>query len=280
MRIGINTYGLQDYLNNSLPETFSRLKQIGFDEAELVVWPDRKQGKLPQAIATEESIGRMISFAHENSLEVNSVHILCAFGPILANVKDVAHVIRVLNSEHGIKQFVFSGMFSSAWKAKRFARYMNQISSAVRDLDCVLLYHNHNHEFRSIAFKGHDFNALDCFFKNVSSDVLLQLDVGWAGIGGDETEITKKYAGKIVSLHLKDFISGTKSKFSTNKIPKEYFSSIGDGEISIDEILAMHNDFPQFTGSIIIDQDQSNADMMEDIEKGFHNINSMIRKEA
>ena len=229
MGIGVNTYGLQDLLNHSIPNTFDKLREIGFSEVELVVWPDKKQGKLPQAIATEESIGQMIRCANEKGLIVQSVHILCAFGPILAGVKDVIHTIRVLNVEHGIRQFVFSGMFSSAWSAKRFARYMNRILEAVRDLDCVLLYHNHNQEFKQITVKGKTITALDCFFQNVSSDIFLQLDIGWAGIGGDEVEITRKYADKIVSLHLKDFVPGTKDRFGINKLPKEQFSAIGCG---------------------------------------------------
>ena len=47
-------------------------------------------------------------------------------------------------------------------------------------------------------------------------------------------------------------------------MPKERFCAIGDGEIRTAEVLVIRNTFPHFNDSIIIDQDHSTTDILED----------------
>lgn len=275
MRIGVNLYGLQEQLNNSIPDTFRFLRKNGIDEVELVAVPDQKQGKWSAAIVTEESIGQMIQYATECGLDIRSAHILCAFGWRLRPVSSVARIVGILNQEYGIGCFVFSGMFSSAWGARRFAWYMNRLSDMVSDLDCTLLYHNHNQEFAEVIVRGEKMTALDHFFRLTHGNIRLQLDIGWAGIGGDEIAVAKKYAERIVSLHLKDFTVGTKADYKTIHMPKERFCAVGTGEIQIAAVLALRNTFPNFMDSIIIDQDHSICGMLGDIANGFRLVQLM-----
>lgn len=278
MKIGINVFGLQNELNANIPSVFQKLHTAGFDEVELLIWPDRKQGKLPASIATEESVGQIVHYANENGLSVYSAHVLFGIGPFFAPVKDIVRTIRVCAQKHGIHQFVFSRMFTTAKAAKRFAKYMNRISEATRDLDRTLLYHNHSQEFASVSVDGKAITALEYFFTLTNPDILLQLDIGWAGIGGDEVEIAQKFTDKIASLHLKDFIPGTRSAYQTNNMPKENFCAIGCGEIQTAKILSMRDTFPNYRGGITIDQDHSSGNILEDAVTGYKNIVSMLEK--
>ena len=118
-------------------------------------------------------------------------------------------------------------------------------------------------------------SALDYFFSLAGEKVGLQLDIGWAGVGGDELAIAQKYADRIVSIHLKDFAPGTKGNFKNENMPKERFCAIGNGEIRTAEVLAIRDSFARFNGSIIIDQDHSPTDILEDIRIGCQNIQVM-----
>ena len=119
-------------------------------------------------------------------------------------------------------------------------------------------------------------SALDYFFSLAGEKIGLQLDIGWAGVNGNELEIAQKYANRIVSIHLKDFVPGTKGNFKNENMPKDRFCAIGNGEIRTAEVLAIRDTFTRFNGSIIIDQDHSPTDILDDIQVGYQNIQQVV----
>lgn len=80
------------------------------------------------------------------------------------------------------------------------AKIMGQ---ALKKYDMVLQYHNHDFEFEKIDGKY----ALDILYEEVPSELLqTQLDTCWINVGGENpAEYIKKYAGRIPTVHLKDF---------------------------------------------------------------------------
>jgi len=274
--IGVNTFGLIRKMQEDMPGTFNAIAKAGFDEVELLVIPKKKQGKLPLAIASEESVSVLIDEAKKNGLRVRSAHVFGDFLCFLMPRKRLAAYLEKLHRTYGIHTFVFSGMFRDVKGAKKWARFLRELSETMTTDGCRILYHNHSQEFEMIQVDGKPMTALDYFFSLAGEKVGMQLDIGWAGIGGDEIEIVRKYASRIVSLHLKDFLPGTKGQFNNQNMPKERFCTIGDGEIRTAEILAMRNLFPEFNGSIVIDQDHSSTDILEDIQKGYQNIAAML----
>jgi len=73
----------------------------------------------------------------------------------------------------------------------------------------TLLYHNHDFEFQKIGGKY----ILDSYYDEVSADLLqTELDVCWVNVGGeDPCAYTRKYAGRMDVIHIKDF-AGKKSE--------------------------------------------------------------------
>ena len=73
----------------------------------------------------------------------------------------------------------------------------------------VLQYHNHDFEFTKLDGEY----ALDILYKEVGPDLLqTQLDTCWVNVGGENPSgYVKKYAGRIPTVHLKDF-AGSKSE--------------------------------------------------------------------
>ena len=82
--------------------------------------------------------------------------------------------------------------------AKRF----NEIASKAKTLGMRVGYHAHAGDFRKLG----DTTSWEIFFDNTSADVIMQNDMGncMSG-GGDPVAILKKYPGRSVSVHLKEY---------------------------------------------------------------------------
>ena len=273
--IGVNTFGLINKIQDDMPGTMRAIANAGFDEVELLLLLKKKQWKIPIALAAKETIPLLIGEAAKCGLRVKSIHVFGSTLCFLTPRKKLARCLEELHCTYGIENFVFSGMFGDAKGAKKWALFLKQLSELIDTNNIRILYHNHSQEFEMLQINETSMFALDYFFSLAGEKVGLQLDIGWAGVGGDELAIAQKYADRIVSIHLKDFVPGTKGNFKNENMPKERFCAIGNGEIRTAEVLAIRDTFTRFNGSIIIDQDHSSTDILEDIRIGYQNIQVM-----
>ena len=276
--IGVNTFCLFDNIAKDLPSTFRAVRDTGIEALEIHVIPVKKQNGLPAGVTAQNQFSYVFAQAKEHQLQVPSVHMYCSVGNLIFPKSWTLRTIRKLHDEYGVENFVFSGMFTDAAGAKRWAKYLRKVAAAVKGSGCNILYHNHSQEFNAVEVNGSRMTALDYFFSMTGPDVYLQLDIGWAGISEDEVELAKRYRDRVMSIHLKDFVSGTRGNFGTGNMPKERFAAIGNGEIRTAEVLAIRNQFPHFNGSIIIDQDHSITGILEDLRIGYLNVVSMLKK--
>ena len=122
-------------------------------------------------------------------------------------------------------------------------------AAAAKKKGLILQYHNHDFEF--VKLDGE--YALDRMYRTIGADLLqTQLDTCWVNFAGeDPVEYLKKYAGRIPTVHLKDFV-GVKSE----SCPKPEFRALGTGR----------QDFPAIINTalecgadwFIVEQDQPN----------------------
>jgi len=86
---------------------------------------------------------------------------------------------------------------------------MHKLSAALAAKDMVLQYHNHDFEFVPIDGEY----PLDILYRTVPPQILqTQLDTCWVKVGGvDPVAYLRKYAGRIPTVHLKDFV-GTRTQ--------------------------------------------------------------------
>ena len=277
--IGVNVFGLIHAIQADMPGTFRQIAAIGFDEVELLALPKKEQGEAPLAIAAEETMPHLMEQAKQCGLAVNSVHVFCIEEGRLVPVKTVAETVKRLKRQFEIENYVFSGMFTDTDGAEKWASYLREVAETTKPDGCRIVYHNHSQEFTPVVVDGNRMTALDYFFALAGQNIWLQLDIGWAGIAGNEQEIVEKYAERIVCLHLKDFLPGTKGKFLNENMPQERFCAIGSGEIHTAQVLGRRHTFPNFKGSIIIDQDHSNTDMLDDIRLGYQNLCAILNRD-
>lgn len=271
--ISVQCFGLGTEMAQDLPGTIRKLREIGFDGIEPMIVLSKKQGMMPKQFWTFELLEKMLPVLAECGLHIPSTHVGIGFGLVRKNAKQIIEGIHHIYFLSGIENYVFSGMFSNAKDAKKWGILLHEVAEGIRDIGGQVIYHNHDTEFQEIEADGKKTTALDYFFEFAGSEVLLQLDIGWARFAGDELELAEKYADRIVEIHCKDFYeTALRGNVNRDKILPGQFSAIGEGVVKTAEILVMAEKFPHFNGNVIIDQDKSGGSMLEDVIKGYNHL--------
>lgn len=130
-------------------------------------------------------------------------------------------------------------------RVETFALF-NKIGEKAKAAGMVFQYHNHDFEFEKADGK----HLLDILYEGVSPEILqTQIDTCWANVGGvNPAEYLRKYAGRIPTVHLKDF-AGSKSEnmyalIGIDESKKNYaegsfeFRPVGKGLQNFKEIVA------------------------------------------
>jgi sugar phosphate isomerase/epimerase len=107
----------------------------------------------------------------------------------------------------------------SAWAD--FGKQLTEIAGKLKPYGMHPGYHNHSHEFKPIEGE----TPWDTLAANSSADVVMQLDIGnCLHGGGDAMALLKKWAGRALTVHLKDY-SATNDK-----------ALVGEGEVPWSEV--------------------------------------------
>jgi sugar phosphate isomerase/epimerase len=114
------------------------------------------------------------------------------------------------NRTIGNKNLIVPGMSQkyrssiAAWKDT--AKLFSEIAAKLKPEGMIVGYHNHTLEFQ----KMEDQTPFDAFFGSTSPDVKVQLDIGHAAhAGADVLDIIRRYNGRIISVHVKEYAPGS-----------------------------------------------------------------------
>ena len=276
-KIFTQIFGLEKELSGDLSGTIEQLHKIGFDGLEPVILFSRQQGDKPKNVWAFDTLQTAADTLQKYGMTIPSAHIAVSFMGFSLPLPIIKKNILMLHKKYNISDFVLNGAFDTVEKATRWAKLAKKISDAIYPYGCRVLYHNHDDEFTDVSYCGKTMKAIDVFLELTSKDVLLQVDIGWAGIAGNELDIVKQYADRIGSIHLKDFYTGFQNgSFNRRNMPTEAFAPIGKGVIATREILSILDRFPNYKGTIIIDQDRCNTNMLQELEIGCKNVRAML----
>lgn len=277
MKLATQTFGLAREFTADLPGTLRALNEAGFEAVEPFLLFSEKQGRRPKNLWTFETLAAAWEIMRPLGMSIPSAHIGVGFGWVNLPVGTIAANILMLHERYAIRDFVVSGPFSSPAQAAHWGRLCRRISEAVTAGGCRILYHNHDGEFRTVEHQGRSVPLMDLFLANTAPEVLLQLDIGWAGMAGDELRLVRRYADRIASIHLKDFYPAYRNgSYSRKNMPAAAFAPIGAGAIRTGEILSFAGRLPYFAGTVIIDQDRYDGDMLSSLKAGSANVRAMI----
>ena len=186
-RIGIQLYTVRE--NFQTPEqaaqTFRRLKELGYDEAQT-------------AGCYGMDYGLFYRLAHDAGIEIVGTH-----DDYELMVRDTAAAIARHRALHTTNMGIGGFGAGSAEEVERFIETANRIAARAAQDGMKFTYHNHSHEFIRLE-NGR--TAMDMLVEGLDPvNTSFVLDTHWVqNAGGDVCAWIEKLAGRIDILHLKD----------------------------------------------------------------------------
>ena len=206
-RTAINLYSVRD-LSEPFSDILGRAADAGYDGVQL---SDGFQDASP-----EEGRDRMA----ELDLSATPPHI-----DIESLEDEVEATLREYEETLGTSSVVVPYLgeehFESAEKVDETARRLLDLAEALDEYGWDLHYHNHAHEFTDLSGE----TGLERLLRQTGDDLLLELDVGWALVGGvDPVDFIETYGNRIELLHMKDMVTSE----------ERGFREIGDGDVDME----------------------------------------------
>ena len=192
--VGLQLYSVRDDLAADFEGTLKKVKAMGYEGVEFA----GLYGRTPADVK---------KMCEEIGLIPVSAHV-----PFVELMQDPEGMISAYK-EVGCKQVVIPYLTEEYRPgAERFQEVIEGarlLGEVCRKYDMKLAYHNHDFEFVKIDGEY----ALDILYREVPEELLLtQIDTCWANVGGvDPADYLRKYAGRMYTVHLKDFV-GQKSE--------------------------------------------------------------------
>lgn len=271
--IGTNTFGIKKELTADFDGTLKTLKDMGIDCIEPIIFKHKTQTNIPKSLWSDELVDHAVPKLKELGITLRSAHFGAGFMGMTLPVKSLTKNLLEAHEKTGITTFISSGIFDSERQAKRFAKTMGELAENLSPYGIEILFHNHDDELAKTK-KG-DKTLLDVYFENTSDKVGLELDIGWTSLKCDEIEVMKKYSDKIAILHCKDFFKSP-SELSRKTAVDSDFAPIGEGTVKHKEAIELIKTFPRYDNYIVLDQDHSAGNMLDDIKIGVNNIRSYL----
>lgn len=193
-RIGLQLYSLREEMKEDFYGTLKIVKDLGYSGVEFA----GLLGHSPEEVK---------EMCKELGLEIVSAHV-----PVREMVADMDAVVDCY-SRLGCKRIVIpSGPVGYRYGQEKYGEFVEMVKTfavKLREKDMILQYHNHDFEFEKEDGKY----FLDIMYEDMGPEYLqTQLDVCWVYVGGENpADYIRKYAGRIPTVHLKDF-EGEKSE--------------------------------------------------------------------
>jgi sugar phosphate isomerase/epimerase len=209
--IALQLYSVRDELEKDFVGTLRKTKELGYDGVEFAGLYGHKPAEVRDILS---QIGLIPISAHVPFLDLvaDPEKVVGEYAEI--GCKYI--VIPYLLPEYRPGEEKFSEVISGA----------QAIGEAAKKAGMILLYHNHDFEFKKIG----GLFALDVLYNKVPSDLLkTQIDTCWVNVAGvDPSDYIRKYAGRSPVVHLKDFVM-------QGKKPEKLYELIGIEDEKKDE---------------------------------------------
>lgn len=205
--LGVQIYTLREQMQADARGVLADVAALGYREVELFGLGNETQGDSPlfglsakDFAAALEDVGLRAPITHINGDAMNIAAIADLVQPI-----GVRHLVVAMAPE-----FVAfaDGRLRTLGATGRdqldtIAERLNRQAEAAKASGMGFGYHNHQMEFADLG----DENAFDYLFSQADSDLVkIELDIAWALVAGaDPIKVLKRYAGRVLSVHLKDY---------------------------------------------------------------------------
>lgn len=193
-KIALQLYSVRDDMQQDFYGTLKKVKEMGYTGVEFA----GLYGHDPMEVK---------GMCEELGLVALSAHVPLA--DMMSTMDEIIACYKVLGCKYVVIPYL-SEEYRPGTPGFRTVIDATQIlGKKLAENGMVLQYHNHDFEFVKID----GVYALDVLYSEVGSELLqTQIDTCWVKVAGeDPAEYLKKYAGRIPTVHLKDF-SGSRSE--------------------------------------------------------------------
>jgi len=184
--ISLQLYSVRGDCSKDFDKALGQVAEMGFEAVEFAGY--HKYGGKPKELRER---------LDDLDLEVAGTHIGTGslVGDALAGSIEFHKAI-------GCKYLIVPGdrRFSKPDGSKELAEIFNKAAEELKKVDMYCGYHNHTHEFHKVGDKTY----WELFAERTSKDVVLQQDVGWSTVAGqDAAALIRKYPGRSKIIHCK-----------------------------------------------------------------------------
>jgi len=191
--VALQLYSVRDDCARDLPGTLKAVAEMGYEGVEFAGYHGRSADELRKML-------------NDLGLKVAGTHI--GIDTLLGDeLKKTVKFNKTIGNQYLIVPWLPDQYRSSKDAWLKTARLMNDVAKKVKPEGMRVGYHNHAVEFQPIDGEM----PWDIFFGAAVPDVVMQLDTGNAMHGKVSSdgvlEIVKRYPGRAVTVHLKEFSS-------------------------------------------------------------------------
>lgn len=189
----------------SVPELIREAAAAGYDAFE------------PFRVGAGTDVDPILAAMEETGLEMSSAHI--SIGAVESDTEAMATTF----TQFGDPTLVDPGAGPDDWGDESavvdFAERCNAAAEMLDEYDLEFGHHNHAREFATIG----DTTGYDVFAENLDDQVRIQLDVGWALVGGrDPIAFIAEHPENVRMTHMKNM-----------DVETESFTEIDEGDVSM-----------------------------------------------
>ena len=187
--IGLQLYSVRDAMEQDFKGTLQQVKAMGYDGVEF-------------AGLFNNSPEQVNAWCKEIGLEPISAHVPLA--DMLADIDKVIADYKAVGCKYIVVPYVTEERRPGGELFMQMVEEIRSIGEKCKAAGLVLLYHNHDFEFKKL--ESGEF-GLDYLYANVPADLLqTELDQCWVKYSGqDPVAYLQKYSGRSPVVHLKDF---------------------------------------------------------------------------
>lgn len=193
-KLALQLYSVRDNMQEDFYGTLKKVKELGYSGVEFA----GLYGNDPLEVK---------KMCEELGLVTLSAHV--ALQDFMADMDGTIECYKKVGCKYVVIPYLQEEYRKDRAAFEKTIELVRTIGKAVRKQGMVLQYHNHDFEFEKMDGEY----ILDILYAEVAPELLqTQIDTCWVNVGGENpSEYVKKYAGRIPTVHLKDF-AGSKSE--------------------------------------------------------------------
>lgn len=203
-RTAINVYSVRA-LDDTVEGIIERVANAGYDGIQF-------SGRFTPLEADPDSVAAKLA---EVDLDVAPAHV--AIEDLEDDLDRVVEAYETVGVDAAVIPLLSSDCFQSMEAVEAAVERVNAVDDELEERGWDLHYHNHDREYVDLG----DRLAFDHFIDG--TDVGIELDVGWALVGGDDpAERIRSLGDRAELVHMKDMVTSTNG-----------FVEIGDGDVDM-----------------------------------------------